>query len=118
MCPRLSAQLGDYPSCLAGDIGKGQHRQGCQIQPAMGGGDVLAPGDMADDEEEEHEECPHAHHDAEGVEVDGDIGHQFGSVLDISITEIWHVLLQLGSQTVQSGVGGVGSLQPAVGGNC
>ena len=62
---------------------------------------------MTDDDEEQQEQRAHADHHAEGVEVDRNVRHQFGSVLDIPIAEVRHVLLQLRSQFFQFGIVGI-----------
>ena len=109
--PRLTTEFCHYPSCLACQISEREHQQRPQPQPATTHGDVLTPRHMTDDEEEEDEEGAHAHHYAEGIEVDGNVRHQLGTVLNISVTEVRHVLLELCGKLRQALVIGVSSLQ-------
>ena len=110
----MPSQLGHYPASLAGNIGQGKHGDGDPIEPTPLLGDIAAPSQVADEEEEKHQQGSHTHHDAKGVEVDRYIGHQLGPVLDISIAEIRHIGLELVGQTAQTTVAGVGRPELAV----
>ena len=50
---------------------------------------------MTYDEEEQQQQHAHTNHDAECIEVDGNVRHQFGTVLYVAISEVRHVLLKL-----------------------
>ena len=65
-------------------------------------------------EEEKQQQHAHANHDAECIEVDGDVRHQFGTVLYVAISEVRHVLLELTGKLGQALVIGICSLQLAI----
>ena len=57
-------------------------------------GDFLLIDQEEAEGEEEDEQASYSHHQAEGVEADRDARHQFLGVLDVTISEVFHILLQ------------------------
>ena len=55
-------------------------------------GDFLLINQEEAEGEEEDEQAAYSHHQAEGVEADRDARHQFLGVLDVTISEVFHVL--------------------------
>ena len=56
-------------------------------------GDFLLIDQEEAEGEEEDEQAAYSHHQAEGVEADRDARYQFLGVLDVTISEVFHVLL-------------------------
>ena len=69
---------------------------------------------MTYDEKEQQQQHAHTNHDAESIEVDRNVRHEFGTVLYVAISEVRHVLLQLTGKLGQALVVGICSLQFAV----
>ena len=55
-------------------------------------GDFLLIDQEEAEGEEEDEQAAYSHHQAEGVEADRDARYQFLGVLDVTISEVFHVL--------------------------
>ena len=56
-------------------------------------GDFLLINQEEAEGEEEDEQAAYSHHQAEGVEADRDARHQFLGVLDVTISEVFHIFL-------------------------
>ena len=55
-------------------------------------GDFLLIDQEEAEGEEEDEQAAYSHHQAEGVEADRDARYQFFGVLDVTISEVFHIL--------------------------
>ena len=92
--PWLAPEFGDKPTRLTAYISQGQKSYCRHVEKAQFGAcHVLAPRDECHHGEEQEEECAETHHHAEGIEAQRDVGHEVGLVLDISISEVGHVVL-------------------------
>ena len=102
--PRLTSKFCHEPTALRCNICQGDKGDTYTIVPLGQGGNVaFLPqfgrpfiSSSQHDGEEEDQETSYTYHDAESPEVDGDVGHNLCLVLDVTITEVFHVLVDGG----------------------
>ena len=100
--PRLTSEFGHEPSRFAGNIAQWQQHDGGAVEQAVAG-DVLAENDEQHHGEEDDEQRAESDHHAESIEAQRNVRHELRLVLDISVSEVWHVLLQSVAQYLAAG---------------